>query len=328
MRMGVRVVDRRAFLRGGAALVGARALAACDRLVLPDAGPLEELSPITPNAEFYVTSIDVPTVDRSTWTLEVTDGDTVLGTIDADFLDALTPRDTERTLECIGSSESNKAIGNAIWSGLPLPELLAELGVTLRSDALEIVMTGAEGYSTSLPRTDVDRPMWLVWKMNGADLPVEHGAPARLLSPGRYGTKNVKWLTRLELVDEPFTGYWEARGWSNDASYKANTFVFAPDSRTTVDGGAVFLGTAFAGEDEITAVQLSMDGGVSWQDAELTYQNGPGVWTQWRFDWIAEPGEYTIIARCTAASGATSNDSGGSSLTGYDASMTIGLTVV
>ena len=308
-------------------MVTANALAGCDRLVLPDADPLEDLSPVTSNAEFYVTSIDRPEVDRASWTLEIADGDTRLGTIDGAFLDSLTPRDTERTLECIGSAESNPAIGNAIWSGLPLPELLAEAGITLRADALQIVMTGAEGYKTALPRTDVDRPMWLVWKMNGEDLPVEHGYPARLLSPGRYGTKNVKWITGLQLVDEPFTGYWELRGWSDDATYKANTFVLAPDSRTTVQGGALLLGTAFAGEDEIVSVQVSTDGGETFVDAELTYQNGPGVWTLWRYDWVAAPGDYVVIVRCTTASGATSNDDGGGSLEGYDASMSIEITV-
>ena len=90
----------------------------------------------------------------------------------------------------------------------------------------------------------------------------------------------------------------------------------------------MFLGTAFAGEDEITGVQLSMDGGVTWLDAELTYQNGPGVWALWRYDWVAEPGDYVVIARCTTATGATSNDAGGGSLDGYDASMTIEITVI
>jgi DMSO/TMAO reductase YedYZ molybdopterin-dependent catalytic subunit len=327
MRIAMRIIDRRAFLQAGATLVGARLLAGCDTLELPEGLPPDALDPITPNDEFYVTSIGRPEVDRATWTLVIADNDVVLATIDADTLDGLTPRDTERTLECIGSSESNQAIGNAIWSGLPLPELLATLGVTLRADALEIVMTGADGYRTPLPRTDVDRPMWLVWRMNGEDLPVAHGFPARLLSPGRYGTKNVKWLTRLDLVDEPFVGFWEARGWSNDATYKANTFIIAPDSQTEVEGGALFLGNAFAGEDPVTRVQISTDGGATWEDAELTYEGGPGVWVQWRYDWVAEPGDYEVIARCTTASGATSNDNGGGSLDGYDASMSIQITV-
>lgn len=314
------VIDRRRLLASGAAWFG---VSACDSLVVPDGPAVDGLDPITPNEDFYVTSIAEPEVDRDTWTLEVRDGDRLLTTIDAAFLDGLPARDTERTLECIGSSPSNQAIGNAVWSGLPLPELLAAAGVTLRPSALELVMTGADDYATSLPRADVDRPMWLVWRMNGEALPRDHGAPARLLAPGRYGTKNVKWLTALQLVDAPFVGFWESRGWSADASYRANTFVKEPASRAKVHGGARLLGTAFAGEDPVVAVVISADGGETWSDAKLTYAPGPGIWALWRFDWEAAPGDYVVIARCVTASGATSNDDGGASLDGYDASMRI-----
>ena len=320
MSVRFRIIDRRQLLASGAAFLG---VSACDTLVLPDAAALEGLEPITPNDDFYVTSISRPNVNGKTWTLEIRDGETLLATIDRDFLESVDARDTERTLECIGSSESNQAIGNAIWSGLPLPELLALVGVTLREDALEIVMTGADDYETSLPRTDVDRPMWLVWRMNDEPLPRDHGAPARLLAPSRYGTKNVKWLTKLRLVDSPFVGFWESRGWSNDATYRANTFVKSPASRTTVTGGGRLLGTAFAGEDPIVAVMITTDGGATWVEAELTYAPGPGIWALWRYDWEAAPGDYVVMARCVTASGATSNDQGGRSLEGYDASMQI-----
>lgn len=321
------IVSRRRLLQGGAALFGAHLLPGCDRLVLPDGEAPTSIDPVTSNADFYITSSNgTPSVARDAWRLSVADGDT-LATFDADFLDGVDARETERTLQCIGSGPSNQAISNAVWRGLPLPELLSMKGVVLR-DALQIVMRAADGYATALPRADVDRPIWLVWKMNGEDLPKTHGFPARLLCPGRYGTKNVKWIERIELADEPFTGFWESRGWSDDATYRANTFVRAPASRTVVPASSVVLGTAFAGEDPIVKVEVSTDGS-SWEDAEITYAPGPGVWALWRYDWDAEPGDYTVQARCTTASGATSDldprgtDPGG----GYDGSMEIEVTV-
>lgn len=321
---------RQLLLRGGAAFAGAHLLPGCDRLVLPDGPPLTEIDPITANERFYVTSsAGTPTVDRHGWSLTIEDGG-VLATIDAAFLEGLDARDTERTLQCIGSGPSNQAISNALWSGLPLPEVLAELGIELRASALQIVMYGADGYATALPRADVDRPMWLVWRMNGEDLPPQHGFPARLLSPGRYGTKNVKWLERIVLVDQAFVGFWESRGWSDDATYRANTFVQAPTSRTTVEGGATVLGTAFAGEDPVVSVDISLDDGATWVPATITYGPGPGIWALWQYDFAADPGDYTIRARCTTASGAMSGDgpNGSDHAGGYDGSMSIEVTVV
>lgn len=313
MGVTIKVLDRRELLAAAAAWVG---VSACGEEVVP-----EEIPPITSNEDFYVTSVREPDVDRAAWTLVIRDGETELGTIDAAFLDALSARDTERTLECIGSSESHQAIGNAVWSGLPLVEVLEAAGIALRTDALEVVMTSVDGYATSLPRAEVDRPMWLVWRMNGADLPSAHGAPARLLAPGRYGMKNVKWIAEIAVVDTPFIGFWESRGWSNDAFYRANTFVQHPGRREVVHGGARLLGTAFAGEDPVVRVEISTDGGATWTDAQITYPGAAGIWALWRFDWVAEPGTYTVIARCHTEGGATSNDDGGANTDGYDASM-------
>lgn len=321
---------RQLLVRGGAAIVGAHLLPGCDRLVLPDGPPADAIDPITPNDVFYVTSsVGTPAIDRNAWTLTIEDGD-VLATIDAATLDGLAARDAERTLQCIGSGPWHQAISNAVWSGLPLPELLSAIGVDLRPSALQIVMYGADGYADALPRTDLDRPMWLVWRMNGDPLPPEHGYPARLLSPGRYGMKNVKWLQRIALVDEPFVGFWESRGWSDDASYRANAFVRSPESRATVSGGATVLGTAFAGEDPVVRVEISLDDGGTWADAEITYAPGPGIWALWQYDFAADPGDYTIKARCTTASGATSADDplGTDATSGYDGSMAIDVTVV
>jgi hypothetical protein len=142
--------------------------------------------------------------------------------------------------------------------------------------------------------------------MNGEPLPVDHGYPVRLLVPGRYGMKNPKWITSLDFVDVPYTGYSEQRGWSNDASYQTNALVHDPFTWDSVPAGEIVVsGTAFAGSDPIVSVELSVDGG-AWAPAVLDYAPGPDIWTLWHFEVTLAEGNHTVQARCTTASGATS----------------------
>ena len=97
---------------------------------------------------------------------------------------------------------------------LPLRELLDDLGVEIPESAVSQKWVCADGYHTGLPIGDTDT-MWAVWVMNDRELPPKHGAPLRLLTPGRYGTKNPKWPVELDFVDEPYLGYWEQRNWQS-----------------------------------------------------------------------------------------------------------------
>jgi DMSO/TMAO reductase YedYZ molybdopterin-dependent catalytic subunit len=340
IRLTVRALNRRDVLTRLGAVAGATALAGCERLNLPEGaadtappGTGDVIPPITPNDDFYVTSCcGSPDVDPAAWSLRIVDGISggELGSLDTAALDAMDGRDKEHTLECIGGGPYNRAIGNAIWTGLPLPELLDLLGIEVPSGAVEIVITGADDYATSIPITDLDKPLWLVWRMNGEPLPTAHGTVIRLLNPGRYGTKNPKWITEIRFVDEPFVGYWESRGWSNSAEYKANTFFLSPDYNAVVTAGAVrLLGTALAGSDPVARVEVSLDGGRTWTDAEITYQNGPDIWTLWAFDWDAEAGDYDLQVRATTESGVLSNadPDGTDPSSGYDGSMLIHVSV-
>jgi hypothetical protein len=253
-----------------------------------------------------------------------------LASIDLATLEAMPAREKEHTLQCIGGGPTNQAIGNAAWTGLPVREIMDALGVEVPESAIEIKFTGADGYETSVPVEDLDGPMWLAWKINGERLPDAHGTTARILNPGRYGTKNPKWLVAIDFIDEPFVGYWERGGWSNDASYRPNGWIAAPGYASTLAAGAVrVLGTAFAGRDPIAKVEVSTDGGARFTEAELTYGGKPDVWTLWAFDWDAEPGEYLVRVRVTTKSGATDTGvpEGTDYLHGYDGGMEIKVTV-
>lgn len=331
-RRVLHVFSRRKLLRLTGAAVVAPLVPACDKLVLPDRISFDSIEPITANAQFYVEHCcGRPEVNPATWSLAVKAEGVELASITADFLSTLEVREREHTLECIGSTPRNRQISNAIWGGLPLLEVLDELGVTVPDTAIEQKWVCADDYHTSLPIEDLER-QWLVWFMNGEPMPPIHGAPARVLSPGRYGTKNPKWPVELDFIDTAYTGFWESRGWSNTAEYRPNAFIMGPADMSVLEDGTIeILGTAFAGSDPVTLVEVSTDGGQTWTPAEITYSNGPDIWTLWRFEWKPpRPGVFTVQARMTAESGAMSNPAakGTGRLNGYDGSMAIELEVV
>ncbi|MES2642459.1 MAG: molybdopterin-dependent oxidoreductase [Myxococcota bacterium] len=258
-RVDFRVVSRRDVLAGLAAATGA---AACDNTSFPSPGGTgagaEAAAPGEPIAPI---------------------------TANVDFY----------VTSCCGTNEYNLAISNAVWTGLPLRDIFESLGVTIPVTALELVFTSADGYSTSLPVSDIDKPLWLVWRMNGEPLPATHGYPARLLVPGRYGMKNPKWIVGITFTDTPYTGgHWESYGWSNEATYRPNALVREPGRRATVEVGPVLVqDMAFAGSDPIARVQVRFDGG-DWTEATLDYAPGPDVWTLWHIDWDAPVGSMEV----------------------------------
>ena len=138
-------------------------------------------------------------------------------------------------------------------------------GIEVPEDAVEMVFFCADGYDVSIPITDLDTPMWLVWEMNGEPLFPAHGPPFRFLVPGRYGTKNPKWVERFEFSPIPHEGYWERRGWSNDATYKPNALTLSPSAYAVFgEGGAIRVqGSAFAGLDPVTLVEWTEDDGAN-----------------------------------------------------------------
>jgi hypothetical protein len=194
------------------------------------------------------------------------------------------------------------------------------MGVTVPAGTVELAFGSVEGYTTSIPVTDLDRPAWLVWLMNGVALPAEHGYPVRLLVPGRYGMKNPKWITSIDFVDTPVTGYWDQQGWSKQAPYQTNTLVHYPINDVPA-GAIVASGTAFAGSDPIRSVEVSVDGG-AWLLATLDYSPGPDIWTLWHFDMLLAKGPHSLRVRCTTQSGGQSGPGPEATdyLAGYDGS--------
>lgn len=295
------------------------------RVPLDGGAPLQSAvtayGPITPNEQFYITSCcGNPVVDAATWALSIQTLGVEIARIGYATLRMLPARKKEHTLECISAGPGYLAISNAIWTGLPLNEVFDAMNVTVPAGTIELVFRSVEGYSASLPVTDLEKPVWLVWLMNGVELPPEHGYPVRLLVPGRYGMKNPKWITSIDFVDQPFTGYWDQQGWSKEATYLTNTLVHSPLGEVPA-GAIVAHGTAFAGSDPVVSVDVSVDDG-PWNPATLDYSPGPDIWTLWHYDMDLEPGTHRLQARCKTQSGSQSGPSDQPTyyLAGYDGS--------
>lgn len=212
-----------------------------------------------------------------------------------------------RTLECISNPVGGSLIGNTAWRGVRLADVLALAGV--RTGARELKMVAADGYETSIPlELATHDESLLVFEMDGAPLSVKHGYPLRVLLPGRYGQKQPKWITRLEVITEEFLGYWEQRGWSNEARVQINSQIWEPSGLTGVSGQSLTIsGIAFSDESGVSRVEVSTDGGLSWADAELFPGPHSLIWTEWRYTWqppaVQQIKPFTLAVRATNGSG-------------------------
>src|SRR5690606_19248655 len=142
-----------------------------------------------------------PTVSASDWTLKIT------GLVDKEVEythDQLVQRATVQritTLCCISNQLNGDLIGTAQWTAVPLIELLEEAGV--QPGAVDLKFHAADDYEDSVPiEVGLDPDNMVVVGMNGEMLADDHGFPARLIIPNIYGMKNVKWIDRIEVVDE------------------------------------------------------------------------------------------------------------------------------
>jgi len=263
---------------------------------------------ITPNDDFYLTYYKVSTlrVDMETWRLEVDGAVDHPMTLAMDDIRARPSITEMRTLECISNPVGGNLIGNAIWKGISLRDLLEEAGI--RPDAVELRVDAADGFSTSVPiELAMHEESWLVYEMNGVPLPEDHGFPLRVMYPGRYGMKQPKWITRLTVLTKPYLGYWEQQGWSNEARIKINSQIREPRSGQEIGGEtAVIEGVAFSDKSGVDRVEVSTDGGEAWTEAELIRGPSPYVWTGWHYVWRpGDDGRYVLRAKATDGAGRT-----------------------
>jgi DMSO/TMAO reductase YedYZ molybdopterin-dependent catalytic subunit len=253
-------------------------------------------SEITPNGAFYVvdTSLIKPLIDPTTWRLTV--GGLVNRPLSLSYpaLKRMPAVERYQTLECISNKVGGNLMSNAKWVGVPLREILDRAGV--RSGAVEVVFRSAGGYSDSLSIDQaMDASTLIAIGMNDHVLPQAHGFPARLLSVGTYGMKNPKWLTSIEVVNKPFQGYWEQRGWVKPAIVKTESRIDVPSDGAVVGKQVTVAGVAFAGERGISRVEVSADNGRTWNEAQLKTALSPYTWRQWLYRWTPTQSGKTVV---------------------------------
>jgi DMSO/TMAO reductase YedYZ molybdopterin-dependent catalytic subunit len=220
-----------------------------------------------------------------------------------DQLVAMPAMEDMRTLECISNPVGGKLISNAVWRGVPTAHLLELAGVMPR--AIELKFECADGYHTSVPvELAMDPRSILVYWINDAPLPEKHGYPLRALWPGRYGQKQPKWITGMELISEPHLGHWESQGWSNDAVIVPYSRIDQPKKRDVVQLPTIITGVAFANQSGVTRVDVSVDDGANWHEAKLVRGPSTLVWVEWYYNWLdAQSGSYVIRSRVTDGDG-------------------------
>ncbi len=273
--------------------------------------PPRETMYFTPNAKFYVVNyMDSPynltrDVDQEQWRLLIK-GEVAHPT-SLGWRDILNrkPFDQVSTLMCIDTLPGGTSLGNAIWRGISLKTLLKEVGAD-EDTARDAIFRGTDGYDDSIPFTRaMQDDVMLAYLMNGEKLPKEHGFPLRLIVPGLYGIKNVKWITEIEVYNGDYHGYWQRKGWTDDGTIHIFSRMDSPGHHQLVPGPNVhFRGIAFGGPHTIRQVQLSFDGEKSWQDAEIEPPQSPYSWVVWNYPWKPpQPGKAMVAVRAVDATG-------------------------
>ena len=265
-----------------------------------------DLEPYTPNDRFYVVTQNLidPDVRRDAWRLRLEGEVERPRTYDFAAIAAMESVVQDTTLCCISNGVGAGLMSNASWRGVPLATLLAAAGP--RPGVRDVVFRGVDGYTDTFALDKAMEPTTLVaYEMNGEPLPRRHGYPARIIVPGLYGEKNVKWVEGIALSASEEEGFYEHQGWGPDFTVQTQsrftTDLSRPLARTLVTLG----GSAFAGDRGIDRVEVSIDDGATWQPASITYAGTRLTWSLWSFLWAPDrAGEHRLVVRAVDGTGA------------------------
>ena len=277
----------------------------------------ELASPITANDDFYIVTknaVSDPIVDAASWRL-VIDGE-VNRPVQIDYrtLRALPAIDVTKTLECISNFTAGcnltsfgcDLISTARWRGVRLGDVL-DLAGGLKSSAVGLAFISTDEFSAGLPTDVVDDPETIVvFEMNGQPLPRDHGFPARLLVPGRYGMKNPKWLAGIRAMSQEYAGWYEQRNWDKVGIVKTMSRIDLPANGAVLDAGEQRVaGIAYAGDRGIKNVEFSTDDGGTWRPARLLEpMPGRDAMVRWEGTFsIRQSQSLTITVRSTDGTG-------------------------
>lgn len=297
---------------------------------------------VVPNELFFVRNhTRTPHIEVSTWRLRV-EGSGVRRPLELtyDELLAMPSVSVLRFIECAGNGRSFfeaaygkkaqgtqwklGAVGVAEWTGVPLHAILDRAG--LKRSARDVMPQGLDDLRVRRPMSitkALAADTLLVYAMNGAPLPPDHGFPVRVLTPGWIGVANIKWVGHIEVSEEALYAPWNtdtyvllgpdyqptppAKGPAL-ASQSIKSALELAWNGSLPAGRHLIRGRAWSPFAKIARVEYSMDQGKTWQQARLRDPNLAQAWVRWDFDWEAGPGRYVIHARATDEAGYTQPD--------------------
>jgi DMSO/TMAO reductase YedYZ molybdopterin-dependent catalytic subunit len=318
VELGVREpVGRRDALKllagGSAVLLGVGSVPLIKNVLAGDEQPISAawqrsgslpLGVLTQDKLYYISkNIEAfdPNPSESDWRLEVRGLVTNPRSLSLLELKSLPRVTSERTLVCISNPVGGPLIGNVVWSGVRVRDLLQSAGV--QPGARWVIWRSSDGYVESLPlAAALEQDVLLAFEINGQPLMRRHGFPLRVLIPDRLGMKQPKWITAIELSATEIPGYWAERGWSRTGRIEPMSRIDEPRQGSVLQAGQTteIRGVAFAGTRPISRVEVSTDGGQSWLEAQLKARRNAHTWTLWSLAWTPTPGPQRLVVRAYA----------------------------
>ena len=274
--------------------------------VMPAPGTRSEYTPVKDHYQVFIRT--TPTViDGATWTLPITglvENPTSL-TLN-DIRDNYEAREQYVTLSCISGYVGTDLISTTHWTGASVQDILADVRPT--KDARYLIIRSGDGYyeTVDLDLIASDERIMLTYAWDGYPIPIDHGFPLRIWIPDRFGMKQPKWITSIEVVKDYKQGYWVERGWDEVARVESTSVIdtiaavppYESDGQMLVPVG----GIAFAGARGVSGVEIRVDGG-EWREAMLRAPLSETTWVIWRYDWPFVEGIHSFDVRCTEGDG-------------------------
>lgn len=271
-----------------------------DAVVQPVPGTRPEYTPVEDHYQVFI-ELTPEDIEESEWTLPLT------GLVDqemeftlAELRENFTARNQYVTLSCISGRIPTSLISTTYWTGVSVQDLLAEAGV--KEEAQYLYIESADGFYeiVSLDLIYSDPRIMFCYGWDGKPLPKDHGFPLRIWIPDRFGMKQPKWITNLEVVSAYQPGYWVERGWDKEALIKTRSVVDTVAVEESYQEGGQRLiplgGIAFGGARGISRVEVRIDEG-EWRKADLRSPLSDTTWVIWRYEWPFQAGEHTFAVR-------------------------------
>jgi sulfite oxidase len=312
---------------------------------------------ITPVNHFYVRNhmFEPERLDVKTWKLTIGGEVERPLTLTAGDLEKIRAHSVINTMECAGNGRGlhnpkvpgiqwgKGAVGNAKFSGPSLKSVLQRAGVKdtgqhVAFRGLDQVPLKVPPFIRSIPiEKAMDSDTLIATRMNGELLTQHHGFPARIITPGWAGAASCKWLTEITVLDKPAEGNFMNPGYRlpnqpvkpgetvkpedthSVTGLTVKSAIAAPSGGSKLKPGTqVIKGVAWAGEADITKVEISTDGGSSWMAARLGNEQAKYAWRSWSYDWKpAKSGDYVILSRASDSQGRVQPDKAAWNPSGY-----------